>query len=391
MTTKSVLMITPRLTRDGGVAAHVNCSARALAEHGLTVSVIAARVEPQDTIPGVQVIERRDLMNARASVDQRLGDRVWGSPDVIHLHQVENLDLVDDLRRTSPLVLSAHGYTACTSGVHYFKPGQECDRAHGPGCIPNLARCGHTRYPKTLLAKYRNASRGLAALRRSDLAVSYSTAVDRHLRTNGIRDRAVVPYFPTMPARKGSGHEGRRRVVFAGRMVRSKGVGILIRAARDVDGEFVLCGDGREVEGLRALAGSLGLGDRVRFTGWLDGGDLAAELADASVVVMPSLWPEPFGLVGIEALAAGRPVVASATGGVLDWLQDGVGGLAVPPGDPALLAQALDEMLADTGRQQEMGQAGKRFVEQRFTADRHVERLVEIYSQAQALWEAARR
>jgi glycosyltransferase involved in cell wall biosynthesis len=174
-------------------------------------------------------------------------------------------------------------------------------------------------------------------------------------------------------------------------MVRSKGVGILIRAARDVDGEFVLCGDGREVEGLRALAGSLGLGDRVRFTGWLDGGDLAAELADASVVVMPSLWPEPFGLVGIEALAAGRPVVASATGGVLDWLQDGVGGLAVPPGDPALLAQALDEMLADTGRQQEMGQAGKRFVEQRFTADRHVERLVEIYSQAQALWEAARR
>jgi glycosyltransferase involved in cell wall biosynthesis len=379
------------LTRDGGVAAHVNCSARALAEHGLTVSVIAARVEPQDTIPGVQVIERRDLMNARASVDQRLGDRVWGSPDVIHLHQVENLDLVDDLRRTSPLVLSAHGYTACTSGVHYFKPGQECDRAHGPGCIPNLARCGHTRYPKTLLAKYRNASRGLAALRRSDLAVSYSTAVDRHLRTNGIRDRAVVPYFPTMPARKGSGHEGRRRVVFAGRMVRSKGVGILIRAARDVDGEFVLCGDGREVEGLRALAGSLGLGDRVRFTGWLDGGDLAAELADASVVVMPSLWPEPFGLVGIEALAAGRPVVASATGGVLDWLQDGVGGLAVPPGDPALLAQALDEMLADTGRQQEMGQAGKRFVEQRFTADRHVERLVEIYSQAQALWEAARR
>ena len=391
MTTKSVLMITPRLTRDGGVAAHVNCSARALAQHGLTVSVIAARVEPQDTIPGVQVIERRNLMNANVSVEERLGDRVWGSPDVIHLHQVENLDLLDDLRGTSPSVLSAHGYTAGTSGVHYFKPGQECNRAHGPGCIPNLARCGHTRYPKTLPAKYRNASRGLAALRRSDFAVSYSTAVDRHLRANGIGDRAVVPYFPTMPAREGSGHEGRRRVVFAGRMVRSKGVGILIRAARDVDGEFVLCGDGREIEALRALADSLGLSDRIRFTGWLDGGELAAELAEASVVVVPSLWPEPFGLVGIEALAAGRPVVASATGGVPDWLQDGVGGLAVPPGDPARLAQALDEMLADTARQREMGQAGKHFVEQRFTADLHVERLIDVYSRAQALWEAARR
>ena len=54
---------------------------------------------------------------------------------------------------------------------------------------------------------------------------------------------------------------------------------------------------------------------------------------------MPSLWPEPFGLVGIEALAAGRPVVASATGGIGDWLEDGVGGLMVPPGDPGALAR----------------------------------------------------
>src|ERR1035438_6045524 len=181
MTTNSVLMITPRLTRDGGVAAHVNCSARALADRGLTVSVIAARVEPEDMIPGVQVLERPDLLNADATVERRLGDRVWGSPDVIHLHQVETLSLVDELRRTSPIVISAHGYTACTSGVHYFRPGEECNRPHGPGCIPNLVRCGHTRYPETLPNKYRNATRGLAALRRSDLAVSYSTAVDRHL------------------------------------------------------------------------------------------------------------------------------------------------------------------------------------------------------------------
>jgi glycosyltransferase involved in cell wall biosynthesis len=383
-------MITPRLTRDGGVAAHVNCSARALADRGLTVSVIAARVEPEDMIPGVQVLERPDLLNADATVERRLGDRVWGSPDVIHLHQVETLSLVDELRRTSPIVISAHGYTACTSGVHYFRPGEECNRPHGPGCIPNLVRCGHTRYPKTLPNKYRNATRGLAALRRSDLAVSYSTAVDRHLRTNGIVDPALVPYFPTMPARAGSGHEGRRRVVFAGRMVRSKGVEVLIRAAREVDGEFVLCGDGRELEALRTLAGSIGVGDRVRFTGWLDSGDLASELADASVVVVPSVWPEPFGLVGIEALAAGRPVVASGTGGVMDWLQDGVGGLSVPPGDPMRLADALNEMLSDTGRQDVMGQAGRRFVQERFTADRHVERLLDGYSRAAARWRSAR-
>ena len=86
---------------------------------------------------------------------------------------------------------------------------------------------------------------------------------------------------------------------------------------------------------------------------------LAREFANASVVVVPSLWPEPFGIVGIEALAAGRPVIASATGGIGDWLEDGVCGLCVPPGDAGALARALNELLADPERQDAMGAAGK--------------------------------
>jgi len=106
--------------------------------------------------------------------------------------------------------------------------------------------------------------------------------------------------------------------------------------------------------------------------------------------VMPSLWPEPFGLVGIEGFACGRPAVASATGGVGDWLQDGVGGLSVPPADPGRLAGALSEMLSDTARQRSMGEAGRRLVAERFSADRHVERLLEAYTAARAAWQRGR-
>ena len=75
-------------------------------------------------------------------------------------------------------------------------------------------------------------------------------------------------------------------------------------------------------------------------------------------MAVPSLWPEPFGLIGIEAFGCGRPVVASDTGGVREWLEPGVNGLAVAPGRPRALAAALSELLADPVRQARMGAAG---------------------------------
>ena len=374
------------------MAAHVQVSAAALAAAGTEVLVLAAQVDSEVETAGVSVLQAPQLFDLQESMEVRLGAALTSGTAVAHLHQVEDPDIVAALGRVAPVVISAHGYNACTSGVYYFQPGQECTRAHGPGCVPNLiARgCAHTRFPKTLPRKYLNTTRARNALERADLAVSYSSAVDRHLAANGIERRTVVPYFPTMAPRPGSGHATRRRVVFAGRVVRPKGVGVLIRAAQDVDAEFVLCGDGRELDEMRALAGRLGLEDRVQFRGWLDAGDLAQELADASVVAMPSLWPEPFGLVGIEAFATGRPAVASATGGIGDWLTDGTSGLAVRPGDVSDLARALNELLADPDRQQRMGLAGKETVAARFSPEHHVAALLESYARADARWRAER-
>lgn len=385
----SVLLITPRWVRDGGVGAHVKASAEALAQRGVHVDVlVGSRVESANPSFGVNVLESAELFNSRASVRERMGAAALCEPDVIHLHQVDDPEIVTSMRARAPVVISAHGYTACTSGVYYFKPGQECTRSHGPGCIPNLiARgCAHTDYPKTLPRKYLNATRGLEALSRADLAVSYSHAVDRHLAANHIASRTIVPYFPTTTAKAGSGHSGRRRVVFAGRIARPKGVEVLIRAAVEVDAEFVICGDGRQLAAMRTLAERLSVQGRVCFKGWLDADELAQELADASVVAVPSLWPEPFGLVGIEALAAGRPAVASSTGGITEWLDDGVSGLSVVPGDVAALARALNELLADPDRQNRMGIAGRAAVAERFSADRHLSALLQGYRAARSTW-----
>ena len=193
-----------------------------------------------------------------------------------------------------------------------------------------------------------------------------------------------------MVAQTGSGHATRRRVVFAGRVVTPKGVEVLIRAAATVNAEFVICGDGWRLDAMRRLARRLGVQERIAFAGWLGADELAHALAEASVVAMPSVWPEPFGLVGIEALAAGRPVIASATGGVGDWLEDGVNGLCVRPGDAPALAHALEELLADPARQQRMGAAGREMVAARFSPERHVAALSDAYRAARSTWEADR-
>ncbi len=388
---RSVLLGTPLWGRNGGVAAHVQASARLLAEQGLQMNVVAAKVDPELHVPGVTVHHSTELFKAHLPIDARLGAAASVRPDVIHLHQLDDPDVVAALRIKAPVVVSAHGYTACTAGVHYFRPGQECARPHGPGCIPNLALrgCAHVRNPRPLPSSYRQTTRALAALRGADLAVAYSNAVERHLEVNGVTRRAVIPLFVTLaPHPQGrAGDSTERRVLFAGRVVKPKGLGVLIRAMRSVDAELVVCGDGMQLTAMRRLARRVGVEQRVRFHGWLDADHLAQELAGTSVVAIPSLWPEPFGLVGIEALAAGRPVVASLTGGIPDWLQDGITGVGVRPGDVRGLAQALDELLSNPGRQQKIGAAGREMVATRFSPERHVRALLEGYRTARGSWE----
>jgi glycosyltransferase involved in cell wall biosynthesis len=431
MNPRSVLLVTPRWTRDGGVAAHVVASATALAREGFDVHVLAARLELENPIAGVTLHHGPRLYDLDAPPATRVGEADSLAPDIVHMHQFEDPDVLAYLRGRAPVIISAHGYSACTAGVHHFRPGQECHRAHGPACFPNLLLrgCAHGRNPASLPPTYRRATRKLSALRAADLAISYSSAVDRHLAENRVSARAIVPLFPTVTpaaaggaggapgagdmaeaasvAGAGGGREdgaggdsrpgergnagGRpgRRVLFAGRVVKPKGIDVLIRAAPAIDAELVVCGDGRRLDAARGLARELGVAERVRFTGWLSPEDLAREMGEASILAMPSLWPEPAGLVGLEAHAAGRPVVASATGGVLDWLEDEVNGLLVAPGDAGALSRALQQLLDDPARQDAMGQAGRRIVEERFTPQRHVAALEDAYAAARANWSAA--
>ncbi|KZS62816.1 glycosyltransferase [Mycobacterium ostraviense] len=185
----------------------------------------------------------------------------------------------------------------------------------------------------------------------------------------------VDAFTPDGPA---AGRGDRPRIVSVGRLVPRKGFETLIRAlARIRDAELVIVGgpdrsavaDDPEARRLRQLAAWLGVSERVHLVGAITRDEMPAMLRSADVVACTP-WYEPFGIVPLEAMACGVPVVATAVGGIRDTVVDGVTGRLVPPRDPAALAQALWSLLRDGGRRAALGTSGRERARTRYSWDR---------------------
>ena len=161
---------------------------------------------------------------------------------------------------------------------------------------------------------------------------------------------------------------GRPRLVVVSRLVERKGVGNAVTALASIpDAELVIAGgpDAAELAGdeqarrLTRLAESAGVVDRVRLRGRVARADLPALLRSADVVLCVP-WYEPFGIVPLEAMACGVPVVATAVGGLVDTVVDGATGVHVPPRSPEHIAAAVNCLLAEPGVRRRLGAAGAR-------------------------------
>ncbi|MGH7331322.1 MAG: glycosyltransferase family 4 protein [Candidatus Rokuibacteriota bacterium] len=149
-------------------------------------------------------------------------------------------------------------------------------------------------------------------------------------------------------------------------------------ARRLPDCRFVVVGDGERRAELETLARNLGLGERVRFLGWRK--DLDRIYADLDLVVLSSR-NEGLPVSLIEAMAAGRPVVATRVGGAPDLVEDGVGGYLVASGDVAEMATAIHALLRDPERRRAMGEAGRKRVVPAFAADRLLADMQRLYAE----------
>jgi glycosyltransferase involved in cell wall biosynthesis len=235
----------------------------------------------------------------------------------------------------------------------------------------------------------RRERRILAAASRARTVVGISAYVAAELTAAGLPrvgaihvDGVVSPVVSRVEPPAG----GPLAVLAAGRLQEHKGFATAIRAvatlrARGVDARLTVVGWGPHEGALRRLADEVGAPD-VAFAGRRHADEMAAAFDAADVVVVPTLTPEPFGRVAVEAFARGRPVVASAIGGLAEIVADGRTGALVPPGDAELLAAALERFARDRDFAAGAGRAALADASARFSASVVVGQLVDVYREA---------
>ena len=192
--------------------------------------------------------------------------------------------------------------------------------------------------------------------------------------------------FSPRPTRRG----GRPRLLVLGRLVPRKGVDDVVRALVHIPAAELLVVGGPEAAGLpqdpeanrlHALAADLGVADRVVLAGRAAHADLPALINSCDLVLAVPRY-EPFGIVPLEAMACGVPVVGTAVGGLLDTVEHGVTGLLVPPGAPGEIAAAVNSLLADPQRRAALGRAGRARAERLYGWDSVALRTEQSYRRA---------
>jgi glycosyltransferase involved in cell wall biosynthesis len=184
----------------------------------------------------------------------------------------------------------------------------------------------------------------------------------------------------------GSGGRPRDELLFVGRLDRQKGAEVALAALARLTGPAAaLClrivGTGPEEPALRRLAGELGLADRVRWDGQLPQAELAGRYRRAAVLVVPGR-DEGLGLVAVEGQLSGAPVVAAASGGLLDVVADGRTGRTFPPGDPDALARTVEAVLADRDATARMAEAARERAAARFGTAGAAKAYAAVYGEA---------
>jgi glycosyltransferase involved in cell wall biosynthesis len=311
-------------------------------------------------------------------------------PDLCHVHLWSSPLLLLILKTYCPTVVTAH-VPVCPNGARFqYTPERLCEHAVGRYCLTVGCRrqgCGTMANRETFgTARFAlslaYAKMSLRAITRCDRVIAPSTWQKDMLVGDGVpADRVVVvpPPIEDIPVSNSASGHAPPVVLVASRLAVIKGVHHAIEASARIDEphELQIAGDGPDRAWLEHLSHDLGIDQRVRFLGRLAQHELRTAYGNATVVVVSSLWPETFGMVGPEALVAGTPVVAYLSGGIRDWASPSASVTTVETGDVAGLAEAIRLAVLRAGRAPSASEVEA--LRRRLSPESHVDAVIDLY------------
>jgi glycosyltransferase involved in cell wall biosynthesis len=317
--------------------------------------------------------------------------KTW-APDVVYSHGLDDSALERWLLESYPAALYAHTYYGtCVSGRKcYAQPRMEpCARRFGAACLVLYypRRCGGID-PRTMWQLFQLQSKRKSILPDYRAVLVASRHMYREFEQNGVpADRLHLVPLPIQGSLAGVPAPQSKalnyRLLFVGRLMDVKGVSHLLRAMPLAAGKLkraltlTIAGDGPDRGQIEDLARQLGVS--VEFAGWVDNERRTELMREADLVAVPSLWPEPFGMVGMEAACFGVPAVGFAVGGIPDWLIAGQSGELAPGNPPTVegLAEAIARAFADPVHYQKL-RTGAWEMSRKFGRDAHLAELERI-------------
>ena len=354
-----ILVLCERVDAEGGTETYLRSLLPALAARGHAVRVVARGVSQAGAygVPAQAVSwsDEHDPPSIAAAGAVAAIARDF-APDVAAIHNVLDAGVLATVRQHAPRVAyHVHDHRPfCPNGDRlYPQGGGICGVAMGSatcGWHALVHGCAYGPRPRTLALIHRRETVA-RAVTDADATIALSHYIAHLAQLNGVpaaRTHALAPpladeAFAEAPAPRPDADA----VLFAGRVVPSKGARSLVRALATLpdSGRPLLrvAGDGPDLAGTLEEARARGV--RTQALGRLDAPAMRRAFDDATLVAVPSLWGEPFGLVGIEAFARGRPVAAFDAGAIPEWMRAG-GGRVVARGDEGALGAAIGELLA---------------------------------------------
>jgi glycosyltransferase involved in cell wall biosynthesis len=383
--------------RVGGVEEYLSMLIPALHDAGNQVAFWHETDAPANrdriTIPSSVIDICAAELGTNAAVDAL---RQW-KPDVIYAHGLRDPQLEGRLQRLAPAIMFLHSYSGtCISGGKTFTRPQvtPCDRAFGWPCLVQYfpRGCGG-RSPITMWRQFGSQSTRLAVMRSYQSILTHTAHMQAEMAKHGLY-ADVVPYAVNAQASVAGTTpvEGKWRLLFAGRMEFLKGTRLLLDALPIVAAatrrsiETTLAGDGTQRNALEMRAREIAAPNvSTRFVGWVDKQGIDSLTDDIDLLVVPSVWPEPFGSVGPAAAQRGVPAAAFDVGGISGWLTEGVSGHLAPADPPTSegLARAIISCLEDPAHYTAL-RAGAREMADRFTMSQHLPVLMAAMERAAA-------
>jgi len=315
---------------------------------------------------------------------------LFGKDAIIHLHSMSDPILVKSLFGIAPVVRkAADPRMVCPGQGKFWLTSEEaCSLKFGIHCFVKAytKKCCN-RHPVRLVSQYFNSYfETFVASKEYSAVIANSTYTQRILREAGINNNLIKLCHNFTPITDPPNWNGinRKRIVFVGRLSITKGVHFLLKSlqlvSKKVHGLKVdIVGSGRDDTYFMKLADELGLSDFVTFHGWCDRIKTGDVLNSACVMAFPSIYPEAFGISGIEAMMRGLPVVGFDVGGVSDWLKDGKTGFLVEPKDFVTFSDRLVQLLEDEELRKTMGKNSRINAEKYFSPEAHFSNLIQIY------------